>query len=186
MIFNSVLRYGWLAILLHWLSALLISGLFFSGLWMVGLDYYDSWYTKAPFWHKSVGVIFFILAIFRLSWRLMNVSPAMELGMSKTERRIARLVQFLLYGLMLCIPVSGYWVSTAKGNPVDVFGWFLVPVTFQLDNSTDIWSEIHEVMAWLIILLAVMHVTAALKHHFINKDKTLLKMLGLEKGDENA
>lgn len=153
---------------------------------MADLDYYDSWYTKAPFWHKSLGVIFFILTIFRLSWRLLNVRPAWDVEVNTAERIVARIVQWLFYGLMVFIPVSGYLMSTAKGLPVNVFGWFEVPVSLRVDNSTDVWSEIHEVMAWLIISLAVIHAAAAFKHHFINKDKTLLKMLGLAKGDENA
>lgn len=186
MMFNSRSRYGVVSIFMHWLFVFLIPGLFFSGLWMADLDYYDSWYTKAPFWHKSIGVIFFILAIFRLLWRLLNISPAWDAGIGPLERSAARLVQWLFYGLMLLIPISGYLMATAKGHPVDVLGWFVVPVSIEVDNSKDLWSEIHEILAWMLVLLALLHAGAACKHHFINKDNTLRKMLGLARGDKNA
>ena len=75
--------------------------------------------------------------------------------------------------------IAGYLISTADGRAIEVFGWFQVPATlYDLPEQEDIAGEIHELIAWALILLAGVHALAALKHHFINRDTTLLKMLG--------
>ncbi len=186
MLRNDRYAYGIVSIFLHWLSVVMVTGLFVSGLWMVDLDYYSAWYNQAPYLHKSMGVLFFSLAGIRLLWRLSSQVPRFEKGMSRVERSAAAIMHYLLYVLMLLLPVSGFLVSTAKGHPVDVLGWFEIPVLLQVDNSTDFWSDIHEVLAWLLVTMVILHALAALKHHFINRDKTLLKILGLSKGDNHV
>jgi cytochrome b561 len=75
--------------------------------------------------------------------------------------------------------VAGYLISTADGRPIEVFGLFNVPATLHgLADQEDIAGEVHEIFAWVLILLAGVHALAALKHHFINRDSTLIKMLG--------
>ena len=86
MLGNSSKQYGWISIFIHWFSLVIILALFVSGLWMVSLDYYDSWYTKAPHWHKSAGILFLFLAVFRLLWRLGNPKPEYESNLSLIER----------------------------------------------------------------------------------------------------
>ena len=71
-IFNTKVSYGLVAVLLHWLSALSVIGLFALGWWMVRLEYYDAWYTQGPYWHKGVGVLFGFLLLLRLVWKLLN------------------------------------------------------------------------------------------------------------------
>lgn len=185
MLLNSRAGFGLVAIVLHWLSALMVVGLFAGGLWMVGLHYYDPWYVKAPFWHKSTGVCFFCLVVLRLLWRLLSHVPAFEVTVSPWERIVARAVQYVFYALMLCIPPTGYLIATAEGHAVDVLGWFSIPAIVEFDNSSDLMSDIHGFLAWLLIILAVIHAAAALKHHFIDKDKTLLKMLMIKQGEKN-
>jgi cytochrome b561 len=81
--------------------------------------------------------------------------------------------------LMLALMIAGYLISTADGRPIDVFNLFSVPATLHgLADQEDIAGEIHEILAWALVLLAGVHALAALKHHFINRDSTLLKMLG--------
>ena len=74
--------------------------------------------------------------------------------------------------------IAGYLISTAEGRPIEVFGWFAVPATFYgPENQEDVAGEIHEILAWLLILLSSGHTLAALKHHFIDRDATLRRML---------
>lgn len=183
MLFNTKSAFGWLAIILHWLSAVLIVGLFGLGLWMMELDYYHPWRTGALLLHKSIGVCFFFLVVFRLLWRLFNPQPQLAVTIRPVERILARIVQACLYLLMFCLPLSGYFMATSEGHPVQVFGVFSLSATLVLDNSSDLVSRIHAGMAWIVIGLALLHASAALKHHLFDKDDTLIKMLGFEKGE---
>lgn len=169
--------YGWVSIGLHWLMALLLLTIFGLGVWMVGLSYTDAWYHRAPGIHKSLGVLFFTLVLVRLAWRYSNPRPAFEDALAVWEKRLALLIQWCFYLLMLVIPVTGYLISTAKGRPVAVFDWFEIPATLQLEGRVDMLGEVHETLAWLLIALVCLHLGAALKHHLIDKDKTLIKML---------
>lgn len=184
MLKNTKNTYGWVSIFLHWIAALLVIVLFALGLYIEGLDYYDANYRVIPLWHKSLGFIFFILVIFRLLWRLINPVPIMENTTSKFEHIAAMGGQYIFYILMLIIPLSGYAIATAEGDAFWVFDWFVIPSIIQFDNSSDIVSNIHEKLAWLLMMLVFVHVTATMRHHFINKDNTLLKILGLLK-EEN-
>ena len=74
-------------------------------------------------------------------------------------------------------------MATSEGKGVEVFHWFTVPAILKVDNSSDWVSNLHAGLAWTLIILVLLHSAAALKHHFIDKDKTLLKMLKSLKGD---
>ena len=84
---NTRQRYGFVAIGLHWLVAVLVLGLFILGLWMVDLTYYDQWYRSAPTIHQSVGVLLFILMVLRFLWRMINPQPMLEPTLSRFEQR---------------------------------------------------------------------------------------------------
>jgi len=174
---NTQDKYGLIAMLLHWGMAVLIIGLFALGTYMVELDYYDPWYKKAPDLHRSIGVIVAGLMIFRLGWRLSNVHPRAP-GVA-WEHRIATWLHRLFYVLIAVIVVSGYLITTADGQPVSVFTWFKIPATISgFENQEDIAGEIHEWLTTTLIVLVILHTLAALKHHFINHDLTLRRMLG--------
>lgn len=179
MLRNSTTHWGWLHIVFHWLTALTVIGLFVSGLWMVELDYYSPWYNRAPAWHKSVGVLLFCLVAIRLLWRLANELPADEPG-PRWEHGIAHAVHWLIYLLLFAIIATGYLIPTATGDPVSVFGWFDVPAFVTgLANQEDIAGKLHLWLAWSLIALVVLHVGGALKQHFINRNRTLTRMLGI-------
>ena len=176
---NSQDRYGAISILLHWLAAAMILGLFGLGLWMVDLTYYDDWYRAAPNVHKGVGVLLFLLLAFRIAWRLMDPPPRPEPGLGRVERRASSLVHALLYVLLFATLVSGYLISTADGRAIEVLGLFAVPATVTgLPNQADTAGDAHLALAIAVISLAVLHALAALKHHFVDRDRTLLRMLG--------
>ncbi len=179
---NSARRYGLVSILLHWGVALAVFGLFGLGLWMVGLDYYSSWYRRAPELHKGIGILLFLAMLLRLLWRLVSPPPAALASYSASTRRGAALVHGLLYLGLLVLMLSGYLISTADGRAIEVFGWFSVPATLSgVDGQEDLAGTVHRWLAWALVGLAVLHALAALKHHFIDRDATLSRMLGRER-----
>lgn len=179
MLKNSSTDYGVIAIALHWLVALTVIGLFISGLWMTGLDYYDAWYQRGPELHKGIGVLLFILLVFKIAWRWLDPVPKPDAAHAVWERRAARGAHILMYALMFAVSITGYLIPTADGQPLQVFGLFSVPAILSgIDNQEDIAGEIHELLAFGLVGLAIAHALAALKHHFIDRDRTLKRMLG--------
>ncbi len=182
MIKNTSIGYGWLTILVHWIFALAVFGLFGLGVYMVELSYYDPWYHDAPEIHKSIGMILIFLIAFRLIWRWLNPSPQPVPSLSPMEKHASEWVHRGLYLIIVVTLLMGYFIPTAEGDAVSVFGLFEVPALLpSIDGMADIAGEIHEWMAWTLVILAAVHGLAALKHHFIDKDKTLLRMLRPEK-----
>lgn len=168
--------YNGLAIVFHWLSAITVIGLFAVGWWMVELSYYDPWYKQGPFLHKSVGIVLALVTVLRLGWRVMSESPA-PIG-SKIERQGAKWVHRLLYLLLAAIFISGYLISTADGRAISVFDLLSVPALGELfANQEDIAGDLHRWLAYGLMGLVAAHALAALKHHFINRDATLVRML---------
>ena len=110
--------------MLHWLTGLLIIGLFAVGLWMRSLSYYDSLYQILPFWHKSVGFLLLALVLLRLMARFVSPSPPTLLSHKSWERLLASITQWLLYGLLFGMFISGYLIATADDRPASFFGWF--------------------------------------------------------------
>lgn len=176
---NTRETYGSVAIFVHWSMALGVLGLFGLGLWMVDLAYYDSWYKRAPEIHKGFGVLLFIALLFRLVWRNLNPKPRPEPNLSAFERGASKSTHVALYLLLFAVTLSGYLISTADGRSIDVFGLFRVPATIAgLPNQADLAGEVHLVLAITLLSLAGVHALAALKHHFVDRDRTLIRMLG--------
>lgn len=174
---NNSQGYGLVAILFHWLSALTIISLFALGFWMVELNYYSEWYRTGPYIHKSVGLILLALTIMRVIWRLMNPEPN-SLSNNVLENKAAKYTHKALYISLFIILISGYLISTADGRGIEVFDWVIVPSLGELFNEQeDIAGLLHQYTAYFIIVLALIHGLAALKHHFINRDNTLTRML---------
>jgi cytochrome b561 len=176
---NTSSSYGAVTIVLHWLVALVVIGLFASGLWMVSLTYYDPWYNRAPALHKAVGVLLVLVMAARLAWRWSDGVPEAEPGVRRWEARAAGVVHGVLYAGIFATAGTGYLMSTAKGDPVDVFGLFAVPATLHgLPRQEDVAGKIHYWLAIGVISVAGLHTLVAFKHHFIDRDATLLRMLG--------
>jgi len=184
---NSDTDYGWVAIALHWLMAPAIIGLFFLGWWMRSLTYYDAWYREGPALHKSIGLLLLAILLVRLLWKLANTGPAAEPGTPRWQAHAARWIHGALYLLLLAIMVAGYLISTADGHPIEVFNWFSVPATIQgIAHQEDIAGQVHKLLAWTLMALVTLHGLAALKHHFIDRDATLRRMLGRRSGGSAA
>ncbi|MDO6563803.1 cytochrome b [Amphritea sp. 1_MG-2023] len=173
--------FGIPSILIHWLIALGIIGMYPLGLYIDTLTYYDPEYQTVPAWHKSIGMILLALLALRMVWRSMNRAPT-PLPQPRGLQLATKAVHLLLYLLPLITLISGYMISTADGRPISVFNWFDVPaLSAVIDNQEDLAGEVHYWVATLMIGLAGLHALAALKHHFINKDQTLIRMTSLYK-----
>ncbi len=176
---NSSSRYGWVSIVLHWGIALAVFGLFALGLWMVGLGYYDPWRKAGPDLHKSIGLTLFLFMLIRLGWRFVSPPPPPPPNHSRFIRIAAKLGHAFLYLDLFLVMFAGYLISTAEGVGIPVFGLFEVPALISgLPNQADVAGEVHLYLAWTLVIFAVLHGLAALKHHFLDRDATLVRMLG--------
>lgn len=176
---NTGQRYGLLSIALHWGMAAAVIGMFALGLWMVELNYYSAWYQSAPALHKSIGLLLFFLLAVRLFWRFISPPPAALASHSRLIRIASGAGHAMLYLGLLALMVSGYLISTANDRGVDLFGWLTIPALISgLPGQADNAGLIHRYTAWALIILSGVHALAALKHHLIDRDRTLLRMLG--------
>lgn len=172
---NSTSRYGKIAIILHWIMALLLICLVILGLYMVelpiGLEK-----LKMYGWHKEYGILALMLVIVRFTWRLTNKTPYLNIPL--LEKIAARTVHWLFYVFMFALPITGWLVTSAAGLPVSFFGLFVLPNLVPSDSqSLALYEEIHEWLGYGLIATFFLHTAAALKHHFINKDDILKRML---------
>lgn len=174
---NTESRYGLIAQLFHWLIVGLIIYQFVlanradnlpRGLQLIA--------TIAQ--HKSVGMTILVLAILRLIWRWMNPVPTDIPTAPKWQQIAARFSHVALYGLILVIPLIGWLASSARNFSVSYFGWFTWPNLVEPNPRLyEILQGTHGVLAWCLFAVALLHIAAALKHHFIDKDNVLRRML---------
>ena len=162
----TALRYSRVAIWLHWLiAALIVVNLF--------LGFYHEEFSKPVrasmmFWHKSIGLTVLALTIGRLLWRLGHRPPAFDPVMKRWEIGLASLIHWLFYALLILIPLSGWLVaSTGKSPTTSFFGLFGVPpLPLRGEDAHELMEEVHELLAYGMIGLILLHVAGALKHHF--------------------
>jgi cytochrome b561 len=127
--------------------------------------------------HASIGVTILLLAVFRLGWRLGNPRPA-DLGTNALQNKLAHGMHWLLYIILLVQPVVGILMSQTHGYPVSWFGLFELPMLMDKNEETgELLHELHEILAISLLLAVVIHAAAALKHHFVDKNRTLVRML---------
>lgn len=177
---NTEQRYGAVAILLHWLMAVLLIVLTALGLYMVRLPDvgFDTRKIALILYHKELGILAIIAALLRLSWRVGNALPRLVDNLSDWQKVTARLVHLCFYGLMLALPVTGWLLSSAAGFSVSFFGWFNLPdVVWFSDYLYRTFTDLHKWLGYALIVLILIHAGAALGHHWLFKDETLKKML---------
>jgi len=182
---NTSNRYGGVAQTLHWLIVALI-----ITQWVLAQLAEAAGHDKAAHpaaalhqlallaRHKSVGLTIFALAIVRLVWRFVSPPPPMPNTMPRWQVMAAKLTHFAFYALLLLLPISGLVMSAASNYPVSYFGWFTIPNIVAPDEALkDIMKERHEMLFDILMVVAVVHVIAALKHHFVDRDGVLRRML---------
>jgi cytochrome b561 len=175
---NTPRRYGWLGQGMHWLVVAGIIALYFTAEAAEG----DGDGMMAL--HNSLGIAILALAALRLVWRLADRPPALPDTMARWQRTAARAAHALLYALLFALPVSGWLLSSAEGDPVLFFGWFELPPLPGAADA-DMMEEVHEVLFNVLLAVAILHAAAALKHHFWDRDDVLRSMLPGGEGRRN-
>jgi cytochrome b561 len=171
-------RYTKTAILLHWLMALLIIATFALGLTMVDLPGLTPTKLRYFSWHKWMGVTVLGLACLRLLWRLGHPHPPYPASMGRLPQQAASGLHGVLYVLFFAAPISGYFYSLSAGVPVVYLG--VVPLPVLIGPNPALKPLLKETHFWLNMILAGgvgLHVLAALKHHFVDRDGILQRML---------
>lgn len=164
---------------LHWLSAMAVIGLFASGLWMVELGYYDAWYQRAPAWHVNVGLLLFVATLARLMLQRQNP----RLKAPPFQRIAARTAHLSLLLCIVLLALTGYGLSTADGRPLLFFGVEIPGMGSVIPQQESVLGEWHELIAYTTMVLSFLHAAAAIKHHVIDSDDTLKRML-IHRGTE--
>ncbi len=170
-------RYCAVAITLHWLIAAVIFCTFLLGQYMTELDVSPT-KLKLYAYHKWIGVTIFMLVLVRLGWRLSHRPPPPPMSMPAWQHSAANITHFLLYALTLLIPLSGWLMSSSLGFQVVYLG--LLPIPDLLGKNKELadqFEQLHEALNWLMVLLIALHVAAALKHHLMDRDDVLWRML---------
>lgn len=170
-------RYTSTAISLHWLIAIGLATTFGLGVYMADLPFSPAklqYYS----WHKWAGVSLFLLIGVRLLWRLANQPPALPDSMPRLHQYLAALAHVALYLLMFAIPLSGWLMSSAKGFQTVWFG--VLPLPNLIDKNPELGEQLlhlHEALNYGLLALVVAHAGAAFKHHWIDRDDILKRML---------
>ena len=188
---NSAARYGSVAIFLHWTIALFLITNICLGLYLpdphgagasADPNLFAEWQV-----HKSIGLTVLVLSVLRVLWRLVNPVPPLPAAMNASLKFLARATQFLLYVLIVAIPLSGWIMASASRIEVStpyffLFAWPNLPFFNALapharHEAHEQWETIHVVLAWSAIVLVPIHVAGALYHHFIRRDRVMKQML---------
>ena len=128
--------------------------------------------------HKSFGMTILMLAIMRLLWRLKNHPPGLPAGMTSLEQKLSRATHAAFYVLLFAMPLTGWMMSSAKNYAVSWFGLFTWPDLLGANETAfDFLRSTHHILSDILFAITVLHILAALKHHFWNKDDVLLRML---------
>ena len=169
-------RYTWTAIVLHWLLAAGLVGAFGVGLYMADLPFSPT-RLKLYNWHKWAGITILALSFVRLMWRLTHRPPA-DLPMATWQRVVAHGAHRVLYLLFFAVPLAGWAYSSAAGFPVVLFGVLPLPDFVSPDKAlAEAIKPWHAALAYALAAVVVLHVAGALKHHVVDRDGLLGRML---------
>ena len=177
-------RYTTVAIMLHWLIAIIVVGNLIGGLTIdVFLDSPDAGMVAAGRTiiglHKALGLLVIVLTLVRIGWRLANPPPPSPAAMSPIEKVLALAVQAVFYALLLILPLSG-WAMVSTGRvvgPIPFFGLFAVPALPLPAALHGAFGESHTVLGWLMVATITLHVLGAMKHQFLDRDHLIARML---------
>jgi cytochrome b561 len=174
-------RYSLTAIVLHWVLGAAILGIFAVGLYMTDLPFSPT-RLKLYNWHKWAGIVILALSLVRLLWRLTHRPPALPAQVSDAmpawQRWAHHGTHHALYLLFFLVPLIGWAYSSAAGFPIVVFGAIPLPDFVPVDKAlADMIKPLHELSAFALIGLALLHIAAALKHQWVDRDGLISRML---------
>jgi cytochrome b561 len=170
-------QFNSLAIALHWLAATLILGNLAFGFFMVDLPVTPA-KLKYLSWHKWAGVTILLVSAMRLLWKLAHRAPPLPRSMPEWQRRAAMTSHHILYLLFFAVPLTGWLFSSAAGFPVVYFG--VLPLPDLVDKNRELAEVLRTAHHWanyLLAMLVAVHIAAALKHHFVDDDDVLARMV---------
>ena len=170
-------RYGHITRALHWIIVVGIIAQYFLA--EAGESERNSTTAMSPMdWHVSIGLTLLALAVVRVLWRAVDRTPDWPAQMPRYEKILARAVHVGLYALLFAIPISGWLLSSFEGESVRLFGWLDLPSLATTNQAREhLLEDVHEALFNVLFALAVLHVIAALKHHFVDRDSVLRRML---------
>lgn len=179
---NTESTYGSVAKLLHWIIALFIIAILAIGSLMGSIEnnkIADVLYSI----HKSMGLTVLALMLIRVLWRFINPQPSIGNHIPKWQRGAAKASHFLLYALFVAMPINGWIMSTAAGHIPNYFWLFQLPAPGISHNKpfAHLNGDIHYILAWTVFAFIMLHIAAAIKHHVINKDNVLMRMMPAKK-----
>jgi cytochrome b561 len=177
---NANQRYNTVSIILHWVLGAALIAIFLFGTYMADLPFSPQ-RLKLFNWHKWAGISILVLSTLRLLWRLTHPAPALpakiELAMPGWQLRAHQLTHVALYALFFIVPLIGWAYTSAAGFPVVLFGVFPLPDLIGADKAlAALIKPWHQISAFALAGLVVLHVGAALKHQFIDRDGLLKRM----------
>lgn len=174
---SDATRWGSVAKFFHWTIALFVIGLLVGGLTMTDMKVSPEKF-KLYALHKSFGITVLVLMLLRFAWRGVDPRPKDVAGMAPIVAFAAHAVHRLLYVALIAMPISGWVYNSASNFPLQWFGWINLPAIVSADKDLKhLAHEFHEYLAWIIIALLLAHIVGALKHHLIDRDDTLRRML---------
>lgn len=180
MIKNTSSKFGSLSKLFHWLIATLVIVQFYLGLWSVWVLPKNSPELELYIGklHEPIGILIFGLGTVAIFWMLINQHPLFPNAMRMWERVVARVTHILLYLALLLMPITGIIMAMANGYPPNFFNLYQFPML--IEKNKDLASlafTIHKCIGYVLLVLIILHILAALKHHFLNHDNVLKRML---------
>ena len=174
---DSGTRFGSLSIWNHWIVAILMIGMLGFGLYLGDMERSPEKGELIQI-HKSIGVFILFYGAWRVLWRLLSRFPDDVADMPAWQTMAAKAVHYALLLGILVMPISGYIMSSAGGHPVGFFGLFELPALAENKELSSMAGEVHEWVGYVLIGIVVVHILAALKHHLMDKDATLARMIG--------
>jgi len=177
MLLSSTSRWGAIAKIFHWSMAIGLVGMLLAGYFMTDLPN-SRFKIDVYSLHKSTGLTLLALLVFRLLWRWLDPTPLLPAHTPRWQRLLAKASHGLLYLLMLAMPLSGWLYNSAANFPLRWFGTIRIPALSGPDRELKhLAGDLHEAFAIALAILLCVHVAAALKHHFIDRDSILKRML---------
>lgn len=173
---SQIAVYGKGARFFHWAVAFLILSLLPMGFFMEDLS--PPFKFQVYGWHKMLGICVLFLTFARLVWRVLFPPPAPLDTHRAWEHRLALFTHFWLYLCMVCLPLSGWLMSSAGGYPVKFFGIIMPALVAPDQGLARLFSQGHEFFAFSMIFALGLHIAGTLKHVFMDKDESLARMLG--------
>jgi cytochrome b561 len=168
---------------LHWIIAISFIALTAIGIYMANTE---TWSLYSL--HKSLGIILFVVILLRVGWRIKQGWPAPAGQYSKIEQRLAKITHWTLLLGTLAMPITGMLYSAMSGHGFDIFGWILVNTHYDPINAgqviprselvSSLSEQAHEIIGYTLAIAIILHIAGACKHHFLDKDHTLKRMLG--------